>query len=69
MHLVSTVDQVVELGDTKPRFTRGETIHTENSYKYTPESLQEIAQSAGFAIRSSWSDEQKLFNVHYLELD
>lgn len=69
MHLVSTVDQMVELGDTKLRFARGETIHTENSYKYTPESFQEIAQSAGFAIRSSWSDEQKLFGVHYLELD
>lgn len=69
MHLVSKVDQVVELGDTELRFTRGETIHTENSYKYTPESFQVIAQSAGFAIRSSWSDEQKLFGVHYLELD
>jgi uncharacterized SAM-dependent methyltransferase len=69
MYLVSTVDQVVELGDTKLRFTRGETIHTENSYKYTPESFQEIATAAGFAIRSSWSDEQNLFSVHYLELN
>ncbi len=69
MHLVSTVDQVVELGDTKLRFTRGETIHTENSYKYTLKTFQEIATAAGFAIRSSWSDEQKLFSVHYLELD
>lgn len=69
MHLVSKVDQVVELGDTKLQFVRGETIHTENSYKYTPESFREIVHRAGFAIRSSWTDEEQLFSVHYLELD
>ncbi len=69
MHLVSKVDQVVKLGDTKITFTRGETIHTENSYKYTKESFQEIVRNAGFSIRSSWLDERQLFSVHYLELD
>jgi len=69
MHLVSKVDQVVELGDTKLKFAQGETIHTENSYKFTPESFQEIASRAGLAIRSSWSDVQQLFSVHYLELE
>ncbi|MGB5486548.1 MAG: L-histidine N(alpha)-methyltransferase [Lysobacterales bacterium] len=69
MHLVSNVDQEVKLGETILRFARGETIHTENSYKYTLESFQQIASNAGFAIRSSWSDEQQLFSVHYLELD
>jgi len=68
MHLVSKAEQMVKLGDTNISFTRGETIHTENSYKYTPESFKEIAQDAGFAINSSWTDEQKLFSVHYLEL-
>jgi dimethylhistidine N-methyltransferase len=69
MHLVSELDQVVKLGDSNISFTRGETIHTENSYKYTQESFQEIAKRAGFTIQSSWSDEQQLFGVHYLELD
>jgi uncharacterized SAM-dependent methyltransferase len=69
MHLVSKIEQQVKLGDTTLRFTRGETIHTENSYKYTLESFQQIAGNAGFAIRSSWSDEQRLFSVHYLEPD
>jgi len=68
MHLVSKLDQVVGLGDTSISFARGETIHTENSYKYTDESFQEIVQNAGFDIRSSWSDEQQLFGVYYLEL-
>jgi len=68
MHLVSKLDQVVGLGDTSISFARGEAIHTENSYKYTEESFQEIVQNAGFDIRSSWSDEQQLFGVYYLEL-
>ena len=69
MHLVSKEDQVVELGDTKITLARGETIHTENSYKYTMESFHEIARNSGFAVRSSWSDKQQLFSVYYLELD
>lgn len=69
MHLVSEIEQVVKLGDSNIPFARGETIHTENSYKYTQESFQEIAAHAGFAIHSSWSDDQKLFGVHYLGLD
>jgi len=69
MHLVSNRYQVVKLGDTTIELTRGETIHTENSYKYTPESFQKLAHSAGFVVRSRWSDAQKMFSVFYLELD
>jgi len=69
MHLVSKVNQVVSQGDIEITISRGESIHTENSYKYTTGSFQEIARSSGFSIRSSWSDEQQLFSVHYLELD
>ena len=58
----------VKLGNISISFARGETIHTENSYKYTVESFQEIAQSAGFDIRAGWSDERQLFGVYYLEL-
>jgi dimethylhistidine N-methyltransferase len=67
MHLVSDRDQVVNVGDTRIVFTRGETIHTENSYKYTQEKFRDVAQDAGFEIRSSWYDDDKLFGVHYLE--
>jgi len=66
MHLVSEIDQVVNLCGSNISFTRGETIHTENSYKYTRESFQKIATRAGFVIKSSWSDDQQLFGVHYL---
>ena len=67
MYLVSKLDQVVRVSDTDISFSRGETIHTENSYKYTVESFQKIAHRAGLTIRSSWLDDQYLFSVHYLE--
>lgn len=67
MHLVSKQDQVVKVGDTRIGFSRGETIHTENSYKYTPEGFQRVTRDAGFEIRSSWYDEQRFFGVYYLE--
>lgn len=69
MHLVSKAHQVVRLGDTDVTIKCGESIHTENSYKYTVESFHEIVRRSGLAIRSSWSDERSLFSVHYLELD
>lgn len=69
MYLVSKVNQVVSFGDTDIAISAGESIHTENSYKYTAESFEDIARSAGFVIRSSWADQNQLFSVHYLELD
>ena len=68
MHLVSKQDQEVKLGDTRIGFERGETIHTENSYKYTQERFQHVAQVAGFEISESWYDDRRLFGVHYLEM-
>lgn len=67
MHLVSKRDQVVNVGDTSIGFERGETIHTENSYKYTLEKFREVTRDGGFAIRSSWYDDRDMFAVHYLE--
>ena len=67
MYLVSKLDQVVRVSDTDISFSRGETIHTENSYKYTIENFKKIVHRAGLTIRSSWLDDQHLFSVHYLE--
>ena len=69
MHLVSVLDHIVRLGDNAIAFSEGESIHTENSYKYTLESFRELIEGAGFVIKSSWLDEDQLFSVHYLELD
>jgi len=68
MHLKSNIDHIVRLGQSAIAFSAGETIHTENSYKYTQESFQALVEGAGFNVRESWLDDEQLFSVHYLEL-
>ena len=50
MHLEATRDMVVELGDRRFDFARGETIHTESSRKYTEVSVRELAAAAGWTV-------------------
>lgn len=64
MHLVSTKPQKVNLNGVTIDFRRGETIHTENSYKYTIESFQTLARGAGWSPVEVFSD--GLFAVHAL---
>jgi dimethylhistidine N-methyltransferase len=66
MHLVSTRDQQVSVGGRAFGFTEGETIHTENSYKYTPAEFEALAVGAGFDAEHCWVDPQALFSIHYL---
>jgi L-histidine N-alpha-methyltransferase len=66
MHLVSNRDQLVRMHDRVFSFVRGETIHTENSYKYTLDGFQTLARSAGYTPLNVWTDPHHLFSVHYL---
>lgn len=66
MHLVSLRAQRVTLDGRSFDFRPGETIHTENSYKYSVEEFQQLARSAGFEPAAYWTDTQRLFAVHYL---
>jgi L-histidine Nalpha-methyltransferase len=65
MHLRSRTAQRIKIGDDIVTFATGETIHTENSYKYTTESFCELAAQAGFSHQQTWYDDKKLFSVHY----
>ena len=47
-------------------FAAGETIHTENSYKYTPESFVALAREAGFSAHRLWTDPARWFGVFFL---
>ena len=67
MHLVSREEQVVPYEGGVIEFAPGETIHTENSYKYTQEGFAELAEGAGLVVCRSWLDSEALFSVHYLE--
>jgi dimethylhistidine N-methyltransferase len=66
MHLVSLKDQLVGVRDREFRFRRGESIHTENAYKYTVEEFQQMARSAGWTPSRVWMDDRRLFSVHEL---
>jgi dimethylhistidine N-methyltransferase len=65
MHLVSARDQVVRIPDAEltVRFVTGESIHTENSHKYTIESLHALASESGFEEEHAWTDRSGLFRV------
>ena len=67
MHLVSRVAQMVRIGERRFSFAPGESIHTENSYKYTPEAFQELAAMSGYNTVAVWSDPADWFSVYALE--
>ena len=56
MYLASTKRQKIRVNGKAISFRAGETIHTENSYKYTIESFNALAQGAGFAPLQAWTD-------------
>jgi dimethylhistidine N-methyltransferase len=63
MHLVSRDEQHVRIDalGLEIAFAAGETIHTENSHKYTAAQLERIAKATGFKIARTWTDERKWF--------
>lgn len=67
MHLESCTDQVVHIDDHAFHFAVGETIHTENSYKYAPDAFEELARDAGFKKKAAWLDNESLFAVMLFE--
>jgi dimethylhistidine N-methyltransferase len=64
MHLDSLVDQVVRIGERRITFRRGESIHTENSYKYSPERFARLAGAAGYELVQTFSDSDELFSLY-----
>ncbi|HYC02434.1 MAG TPA: L-histidine N(alpha)-methyltransferase [Azospirillaceae bacterium] len=66
MHLVSRRDQIVTVAGRRFAFAAGETIHTENSCKYSVEGFRDLARRAGYAPAACWTDDKNLFSVHYL---
>jgi L-histidine N-alpha-methyltransferase len=68
MHLVSKVDQNVHIQiiDATFRFKEGESIHTENSYKYSLEQIQLLAEESGFELKTNFLDQRKWFDLALL---
>ena len=69
MHLVSLTRQTVRIGRHRFGFERGESIHTENSYKYSVEEFRALAVHAGFKGKTTWTDREARFALHALVSD
>lgn len=67
MHLVSRHAQTAHIDGHSIPFARGETIHTENSYKHTPDGFRAIATAAGWRAERMWTDPAGLFSIHLLD--
>lgn len=67
MHLVSRCRQRVTIAGRAFAFDEGESVHTENSYKYTIEGFQDLARAAGFVPQAVWVDEARWFSLHWLQ--
>ncbi len=66
MHLQSLREQRISVAGRSFSFRAGETIHTENSHKYTLSSFRWIAARGGWQTAKSWADENGLFSLHIL---
>lgn len=68
MHLECLRDQRVRIGalGLELDFRRGETIHTENSYKYSPAEIDALAAVAGFELEARWFDPERRFSLQTL---
>ena len=66
LYLQSLAEQTARIAGHRFRFSEGERIHTENSYKYTIGEFRELAERAEFRAVATWTDHAELFSVHYL---
>ncbi len=66
MHLIAKKAQAVRFLGTSFSFRSGESIHTENSYKYSIERFAALARGSGWKVCESWTDDAKMFSVHAL---
>ncbi len=63
MHLASLKRQKVKVAGETFDFRAGETIHTENSYKYSLDSLRALARGVGWLPAGAWTDGQDYFSI------
>jgi L-histidine Nalpha-methyltransferase len=66
MHLASLKRQRIKVCGECIEFRAGETIHTENSYKYSVDSFRALARGAGWRPAAAWVDAESYFSVHVL---
>ncbi|MEC8838177.1 MAG: L-histidine N(alpha)-methyltransferase, partial [Pseudomonadota bacterium] len=63
MHLVATRDVAFEVSGERFTMQRGETIHTENSHKFTPRTASLLLLAGGWTPLERWTDAKDQFSV------
>lgn len=66
MHLVSRIEQLVAVAGRVFAFKSGESIHTENSHKFTDESFRRLADKAGWSVAQQWTSDAPQFAIFSL---
>lgn len=61
MHLVSDTEQIVNISGREIKFLKNETIHTENSYKFTYNSISDLITLAAMQLINIWYDKNNYF--------
>ena len=67
MHLVSRCQQEVTIGERTVNFSKDETIHTENSRKYSTDQLKELVNANGWQLTETFTDPKKFFSLNVLK--
>ena len=67
MHLEAKCDVSFTVAGQSFSMQAGETIHTENSHKFSIESFSRLARNAGLEVRDHWSDPSQHFTLYWLE--
>ncbi len=67
MHLVSKSEYDTVLDDIDIHFAQGESIHTESSYKYSPQDFTQLATASGWEIQHKWMAPEQMFSTYLLK--
>jgi len=67
MHLISDAEQVIKIDSLEFSFEKGESIHTECSYKYSISEFSELAKKSGFSLLKNWSDKRDFFSIYLMK--
>jgi dimethylhistidine N-methyltransferase len=66
MYLVASQNQQVTLLGQKISFKKGETIHIEDSFKYSIDEFHTLARKSGFETTMTWLDKENWFSMNLL---
>ena len=68
MHLISNINQSVDILNETIYFKKGESIHTENSYKYSKRRFEDLISKSGFVKKCLFTDKKNYFAIYILEV-